>query len=96
MPGALPTIWCDLRGVPKREQRMLVQPFIVVMQIFALAVILTRYGLPTTVLLDVIMSLPALAAGTAVGLLLYSRLKEFTFRRIVLGTLFFSGLTLVF
>jgi hypothetical protein len=48
---------------------MLVQPFIVVMQIFALAIIITRYGLLPTVLLDVTMSLPALAAGTAVGLL---------------------------
>jgi uncharacterized membrane protein YfcA len=96
MPGALPTIWCDLRGVPQREQRALVQPFIVVMQIFALAVIITRYGIPSRVLLDVTMSLPALVAGTTLGLLLYSRLKEFTFRRIVLGTLFFSGLTLVF
>lgn len=70
--------------------------FIVVMQIFALAIIVTRYALPSTMLLDVTMSLPPLAAGTAVGLLLYSRVKEYTFRRIVLGTLFFSGLTLVF
>jgi uncharacterized protein len=28
MPGALPTIWCDLHGVPKNQQRGLVQPFI--------------------------------------------------------------------
>ena len=28
MPGAIPTIWCDMRGMPKSDQRGLVQPFI--------------------------------------------------------------------
>jgi len=27
MPGAVPTIWCDLRGLPKDQQRGLVQPY---------------------------------------------------------------------
>ena len=27
MPGALPTIWCELRGMPKDDQRGLVQPY---------------------------------------------------------------------
>ena len=35
MPGALPTIWCDMHGLPKTQQRGLVQPFIAAMQIFA-------------------------------------------------------------
>jgi uncharacterized membrane protein YfcA len=96
MPGALPTIWCDVRGTPKHEQRALIQPYIVVMQIFALGVITARYGLSSAVLLNVTMSLPALAAGTVVGLLMYTRLKEAVFRRVVLCTLIFSGLTLVF
>jgi uncharacterized membrane protein YfcA len=34
MPGAIPTIWCDMHGVPKAQQRGLVQPFIAAMQIF--------------------------------------------------------------
>src|SRR6188474_2705772 len=37
MPGALPAIWCDLRGVQKEHQRGVVQPFILGMQVFALA-----------------------------------------------------------
>src|SRR5712671_839007 len=28
MPGALPTIWCESRGMPKDQQRGLVQPYI--------------------------------------------------------------------
>src|SRR5438034_4167235 len=34
MPGATPTIWCDMRGMPK-SQRGLVQPFIAIMQVLA-------------------------------------------------------------
>ena len=33
MPGALPAISCDLRGMPKNQQRGQVQPFIIVMQV---------------------------------------------------------------
>ena len=32
MPGALPTNWCDLRGVAKEVQRGEVQPFIAAMR----------------------------------------------------------------
>src|SRR5881394_4444086 len=41
MPGALPTIWCDMHGLPKNQQRGLVQPFIAAMQICALALLLS-------------------------------------------------------
>jgi len=42
MPGAIPTIWCDMRGMPKGDQRGLVQPFIAIMQIFAIGVGITK------------------------------------------------------
>ena len=45
MPGAIPTIWCDMRGLPKSDQRGLVQPFIAIMQVLALALLLERQSL---------------------------------------------------
>src|SRR5262249_41463533 len=36
MPGSLPIIWCDLRGVSKEHQRGEVQPFILTTQVFAI------------------------------------------------------------
>ncbi len=96
MPGALPTIWCDLRGVPKDEQRGLVQPFIAVMQLFALALLLARHSMPMNVLKDAVLGLPALAAGTAVGLTLFGRMNDAAFRRTILVVLFVAGLALVF
>ena len=95
MPGALPTIWCDLNGVPKNEQRGLVQPFIAAMQLFALALMLMRGDLSTKVLLDLALSIPALLAGSALGIVAFRYVDDATFRRIVLIVLLLSGLMLV-
>ena len=95
MPGALPTIWCDMHGMPKDQQRGLVQPFIAVMQVSALVLLLTRHELPSNILIDLAVSLPPLAAGTMLGVLMFRRINEALFRRIVLIMLLVSGLSLV-
>jgi uncharacterized membrane protein YfcA len=95
MPGALPTIWCDLHGVPKNQQRGLVQPFIATMQVFALALMLMRGDLSSKVLLDLTLSVPALFAGSALGIFAFRYVQDTTFRRIVLAVLLLSGLMLV-
>jgi uncharacterized membrane protein YfcA len=95
MPGALPTIWCDLRGMTKTQQRGLVQPFILVMQMFALALMLANNGLASGFLIELTFSLPALAVGTALGMILFERINERLFRRAVLAVLFLSGVGLV-
>ena len=94
MPGALPTIWCDMHGMPKNQQRGLVQPFIAVMQLFALAVMISRNSLSSKVLIDFVVSLPALAAGAALGIVMFRHVNDIAFRRIVLVVLLFSGLSL--
>ncbi|WP_375309696.1 sulfite exporter TauE/SafE family protein [Bradyrhizobium sp. A5] len=95
MPGALPAIWCDIHGFPKTQQRGLVQPYIGVMQLFALALMLSHHSLSLKVLIDFGLALPALAAGTAAGIVLFGRINEAAFKRIVLGLLLFSGVCLV-
>jgi uncharacterized membrane protein YfcA len=95
MPGAVPTIWCDMHGLSKTQQRGLVQPFIAAMQIFALALMLSRNDLSSKVFIDLAISLPALVAGSLLGILMFRNVNEMTFRRIILVILFFSGLSLV-
>jgi len=95
MPGALPTIWCDLRGLPKERQRGLVQPFIAAMQIVALAVLLSRREISFGFVQDFLIGLPALAAGAALGLVLFNRLDGALFRRAMLVTLLVAGVALV-
>jgi uncharacterized membrane protein YfcA len=95
MPGALPTIWCDMHGVPKSQQRGLVQPFIAAMQLFALGLMLSHHSLSPRVFIDFGICLPALAAGTASGIILFGRINELAFKRTILALLLFSGLCLV-
>jgi uncharacterized membrane protein YfcA len=95
MPGALPVIWCDLRGMPKEQQRALVQPYIAVMQVSALALLLLRHSLSREAILNLTMSLPALAAGAGIGVLMFRRVNEAVFRSAVLVVLGFAGVTLV-
>jgi uncharacterized membrane protein YfcA len=95
MPGALPAIWCDMHGMPKAQQRGLVQPFIAVMQIAALGLMLSRHELPSKIFIDIAVSLPPLVVGTMLGIILFRRINEAMFRRTVLVMLLLSGLSLV-
>ena len=96
MPGAIPTIWCDMRGLPKSDQRGLVQPFIAIMQLFALALLLEHHSLSTKVMIDFAISLPALFAGSVLGILAFRNINEAGFRRTILVVLLFSGASLAF
>jgi uncharacterized membrane protein YfcA len=95
MPGALPKIWCDMHGVPKNRQRGLVQPFIAAMQIFAIALMLIHHDLSSSVLTNLLLSIPALIAGSLLGILAFRTVSERIFRRIILVVLLVSGLLLV-
>lgn len=96
MPGAVPTIWGDLRALPKDRQRGVVQPYITAMQVAALAFLAADQGIPTTLGPEVVHSLAPLAAGTLVGLALFGRVSDGQFRRVLLSVLLLSGLVYVF
>jgi len=57
---------------------------------------LPRSSLSSKLVVDFVVSLPALAAGTALGIAMFRNVNELAFRRIILLILFFSGLSLVF
>ena len=96
LAGILVTIWSGLRGWPKDQQRTVFQP--VAVAIFLMSVVwLGAKGAatPETIKLFLI-GLPALIAGTWLGMKLYGRLDETSFRKVVLVLLFASGVTLLF
>jgi uncharacterized membrane protein YfcA len=94
MPGAIPTIWCDMRGLPKSDQRGLVQPFIAIMQVLALALLLERQSLSSKLVIDLAISLPALFAGSVLGIVAFRNINEVGFRRTILVLLLVSGASL--
>jgi uncharacterized membrane protein YfcA len=95
LSGPIITMWCHLRGWSKDAQRSVYQP--VILSAFITTVIsLSVAGQITAPLLTIYAyGLIPLAAGLWLGLHLYGRLNEATFRRIILILLLFSGLVLV-
>jgi uncharacterized protein len=96
LAGIVATIWCQLRGWPKDQQRAVFQP--VGVATFAMsAAWLGGQGSPSHGMLWLsVLGLPALLLGTWVGMKLYGKLEENQFRRVVLLLLLASGLVLLF
>ena len=96
MPGALPTIWCELRGCTKEQQRGTVQPFIIGMQIIALALFaLKPGGVPATLPYYLLIAFPILLFGSWLGTLAFQRIEGNVFRKTVLLMLIVSGLAML-
>jgi uncharacterized membrane protein YfcA len=94
-PGAIPTIWCGLRGLTKEQQRGLIQPFILVMQLATVAYF-SRIGIVTSDSLALFaFCVPAVVLGTLAGLALYHRVNDARFRKLTLAFLLVSGAMLV-
>lgn len=92
--GVAPTIWYGLRGWPKATQRGIFQPFLAYMHLLSLGSLAVG-GLVTVKTGErFLWCLPMIVAGVWLGIKLYDRLDETLFRRVVLGILLLSGLTL--
>jgi len=93
-PAAIPTIWCNARGPTKLEQRGLVQPYILLTQVAAV-IYFSKVGLFTSATWIIYLwCLPAVLAGTFLGLFLFDKVDEAKFRHGVLTCLFASGVLL--
>lgn len=93
--GALPTLWCTLRGMQKDVQRVVVQNFNLAMLSVAFALqlgtgLVTRDMLPLLAIVAGAVLVPVL-----LGARLYVGISEARFRQIVLGLLTASGLALL-
>jgi uncharacterized protein len=96
MPGAIPSVWCELRGCTKEQQRGLVQPFIILTQVFALALLaLGQKGIPGSIGYDLMAAGPALLLGSWLGLVAFGRVNDAVFRKLVLLLLIVSGVMML-
>jgi uncharacterized membrane protein YfcA len=95
LAGILVTIWSGLRGWPKDQQRAVFQPVAVAIFLMSTLWLGARGAIPPDTIKLLAIGLPALIAGTWVGLKLYGRLDEASFRKVVLVLLFVSGVALI-
>jgi len=95
LSGAVPTIWCALRGWSREDQRGTFQPFSLSLQAAALVSYAIKGLLTEEVGTLFAVSLPAMAIGVGAGLALYQRIDDAQFRRVVLWLLIVSGVLMV-
>jgi uncharacterized membrane protein YfcA len=93
--GAVPTLWCTLRGFDKDAQRAIIQNFnlaalAMTMASYLACGVVTRDMLPMFAIVAPAMLLPAL-----LGARLYIGISEAAFRKIVLSLLTASGVALL-
>lgn len=94
MPSVAVNVISDLRGLSKSESRGLMQPFIMAMQVFAIALFSARGSFSAELIKDLIIGIPVLAVGANLGLSLFGKVNDVGFRRGVLLILMFSGFAL--
>jgi uncharacterized membrane protein YfcA len=93
--GAIPTLWCTLRGLEKDVQRAVIQNFNLSMLVVAFSLqlgvgLVTVQTLPFLAIVAVAVLVPVL-----LGARLYIGISEAAFRQIVLGLLTLSGVALL-
>lgn len=93
--GAIPTLWCTLRGMPKDQQRAVIQNFNLGMLGVTLALYVGTGVITAATLPMLAIVLPAMLIPTLLGAKLYIGISEAAFRRIVLGLLTASGLAML-
>ena len=96
LAGIIVVIWSQLRGWTKDQQRTVFQPVGVATFAMSAAWLGGQGSISSDVLRLFVVALPALLAGTWLGLKLYGKLNEIQFRKLVLVLLLASGAVLLF
>ncbi len=91
LSGALPTVWCGLKGWGKAEQRAVYQPFNLTILTWALVAYASQGVLTAEVGRLTLICLPGTVLGVWLGVKAYGRVDDRQFRRIVLWLLLASG-----
>lgn len=94
-PGAFVTIWCGFKGLSKERQRGLYQPFILIVQLAALAILaLSSLGAGAQHFdLAGIVYVPAMLIGSSCGIACFKWLNDRQFALAVNLLLIVSGLS---
>lgn len=93
--GAVPTLWCTLRGMQRDAQREVIQNFNLAM-LGATTVVYAQQGLVTSADLPAIAVVAlSLLVPTLVGMRVYHAISPQAFRNVVLGLLTASGVVML-
>jgi hypothetical protein len=96
-PGAAVVVWTGLRGLPKARHRAIVQPYIIMSQIYSLGLVAWLHPsyLGARFCLLLALTFPAVVPGTLSGLAIYKRMSDLNFKRVTYLLLGTSGMALL-
>ncbi len=93
--GAIPTLWCTLKGLPRDEQRTIIQNFNLALLAVTLATYLASGIVTAAMLPKMAVVLPALVLPTLLGMKVYVGISPQAFRQLVLTLLTASGVVML-
>ncbi len=93
--GIVPTLWCQLRGYAKDEQRAVIQNFNLSMQVVTFGSYLATGLADAGMVPHFLVVAPAMLIPGLLGARLYVGLSEQGFRQLVLGLLTLAGIALL-
>lgn len=95
LSGVLPTMWAALQPWNKQETSAILRPFNVTILGLACAVFLWRGYFTLHTLGMMAIAIPATLIATQIGVALYKRISDSTFRRLLLWLMIGGGLSLI-
>lgn len=95
LSGPAPILWSTLRGWDRHTQRGVFQVFNLSMQSLTLATYIASDTMPRAAWPLFAVMVPAMLIPSVAGFLLYHRVSDLMFRRVILGLLTVSGAVLI-
>ncbi len=95
LSGLLPTMWAGIRGWSRDLQRGTYQPFVLAMHALGIATFAASGMITERTTTDFLWCLPAVIIGAWMGVKVYPFLNDRLFKRLILGLILLSGVTLL-
>ena len=95
LSGALPTMWCALRPWSKAETRGVLQPYNVVILFLACLALAIQGAYSPDTIWKILVAFPVTMLAAQIGIMLFRRLSDDLFRRLLIGLMLLSGVILL-
>ncbi|MFK5980396.1 MAG: sulfite exporter TauE/SafE family protein [Rhizobiaceae bacterium] len=95
LSGALPTMWCSMRTWSKSETRAVLQPFNIAILTVTAILFLFRGYYTWDVVKQIAIALPVTLLFAQIGIVVFKRLKDDQFRRLLIIMMFAAGVILL-
>lgn len=95
LSGALPTMWLSLRPWPKAKTRALLQPFNITVLTLSATLLALKGAYDASVLLALVIATPVALASAQLGILVFKRINDADFRRLLILLMLASGTVLL-